>query len=159
MNFRFIRSCLERRHTYWHTFTHLLITINYIVKIWRYSASHVKISQLVNKMCSQQACSKPVNKLYQCCYFIKLLQGCHLQLVGKLLNCRTMTSCWNNLEQVCWAQQPCSKLSTSWEQAVRTHRVDKLLEQHWYKSATSLLQVERFYVRSTRVQISLLNHT
>jgi hypothetical protein len=25
--------------------------------------THVKISQLVNKMCSQQACSKLVNKL------------------------------------------------------------------------------------------------
>jgi hypothetical protein len=29
------------------------------------------------KICSQQACSKLVNKLFQCCYFIKLLQGCH----------------------------------------------------------------------------------
>ena len=26
-------------------------------------STHVKISQLVNKMCSQQTCSKPVNKL------------------------------------------------------------------------------------------------
>jgi hypothetical protein len=63
----------------------------------RPQSPHVKISQLVNKMCSQQACSKVVNKLYQCCYFIKLLQSCHSQLVNKLLNCRTITSCWNNL--------------------------------------------------------------
>ena len=49
--------------------------------------------------------------------------------------------------------QPCSKLSTnpvddlstSLEQAVRTHPVDKLLEQHCYKSATGLLQLVRFY--------------
>jgi hypothetical protein len=60
----------------------------------KYKITHVK---LVNKMCSQQACSKLVNKLYQCCYFIKLPQGCHSQLVDKLLNCRTITSCWNNL--------------------------------------------------------------
>jgi hypothetical protein len=59
--------------------------------------THVKISQLVNKMCSQQACSEVVNELSQSCYFIKLLQGCHSQLVDKLLNCRTITSCWNNL--------------------------------------------------------------
>jgi hypothetical protein len=38
-----------------------------------------------------------VNKLQQCCYVIKLLQGCHLQLADKLLNCRTITSCWNSL--------------------------------------------------------------
>jgi hypothetical protein len=41
--------------------------------------THVKI----NKMCSQQACSKLVNKLPQ---------GCHSQLIDKLLNCRTITS-------------------------------------------------------------------
>jgi hypothetical protein len=28
-----------------------------------YLSTHVKVSQLVNKMCSQQACSKLVNKL------------------------------------------------------------------------------------------------
>jgi hypothetical protein len=38
-------------------------------------------------------------------------------------------------------------LSTSWEQAVRTHPVDKLLEQHCYKSAAGLLQLVRFYQR------------
>jgi hypothetical protein len=31
-----------------------------------------------------------------------------------------------------------------WEQAVRTHPVDKLLEQHCYKSAAGLLQLVRF---------------
>ena len=30
--------------------------------------------------------------------------------------------------------------TASWEQAVRTHPVDKLLEQHCYKSAAGLLQ-------------------
>jgi hypothetical protein len=98
----------------------------------------VKISQLVNKMCSQQACSKlACQQVVTCCYFIKLLQGCHSQLVDKLLNCRMITSCWNNLSNK-------YNLSTSWEQAVRTHPVDKLLEQHCYKSAAGLLQLVRF---------------
>jgi hypothetical protein len=38
-------------------------------------------------------------------------------------------------------QQAVDNLSTSWEQAVRTHPVDKLLEQHCYKSAAGLLQL------------------
>ena len=38
---------------------------------------------------------------------------------------------------------------TSWEQAVRTHPVDKLLEQHCYKSAAGLLQLVRFDVFTT----------
>jgi hypothetical protein len=50
------------------------------------------------------------------------------------------------LLELCWAQQLCSKLSTSWEQAVRTYPVDKLLEQHCYKSAAGLLQRVCFYV-------------
>ena len=58
--------------------------------------THVKISQLVNTTCSQQACGKLANKLQQCCYFINLLQGCHSQLVDKLLNCRAIRSYWNN---------------------------------------------------------------
>jgi hypothetical protein len=78
-------------------------------------------------MCSpQQACSKLVNKLKQCCYFIKLLQGCHAQLVDKLVNCKTITSFGttcnktvelNNLVASC--QQVVDNLSTSWEKAVR----------------------------------------
>jgi hypothetical protein len=42
---------------------------------------------------------------------------------------------------------PRSELSTSWEQAVRTHPVDKLLEQHCYKSAAGLLQLVGFNLR------------
>jgi hypothetical protein len=42
-------------------------------------------------------------------------------------------------------QQAVDKLSTSWEQAVRTHPVDKLTEQHCYKSAAGLLQLVCFY--------------
>ena len=45
----------------------------------------------------------------------------------------------NNLVASC--QQAINNLSTSWEQAVRTHPVDKLLKQHCYKSATGLLQL------------------
>jgi uncharacterized membrane protein len=43
-------------------------------------------------------------------------------------------------------------LSTSWEQAVRTHPVDKLLEHHCYKSAAGLLQLVRFYVCVVQTQ-------
>ena len=52
----------------------------------------------------------------------------------------------NNLVASC--QQAVDNLSTSWEQAVRTHPVDKLLEQHCYKSAAGLLQLGRFYACS-----------
>jgi hypothetical protein len=53
-----------------------------------------------------------------------------------------------------WAEQPCSKLSTSRWQFVNhkmgtssgKHPVHKLLEQHCYKSAAGLLQLVRFYV-------------
>ena len=66
------------------------------------------------------------------------------------------------------SQQSCSKfeqavdnlslkLSASWEQAVRTHPVDKLLEQHCYKSAAGLLQLVRFlYVCSVEALSDLL---
>jgi hypothetical protein len=39
----------------------------------------------------------------------------------------------NNLVTSC--QQAVDNLSTSWEQALRTHPVDKLLKQHCYKFA------------------------
>jgi hypothetical protein len=55
----------------------------------------------------------------------------------------------NNLVASC--QQAVDNLSTSWEQAVRTHPVDKLLEQHCYKSAAGLLQLVRFRVSTTRL--------
>jgi hypothetical protein len=45
---------------------------------------------------------------------------------------------FNNLAASC--HQAVDNLSTSWGQAVRTHPVDKLLEQHCYKSAVGLLQ-------------------
>ena len=48
----------------------------------------------------------------------------------------------NNFVASC--QQAVDNLSTSWEQAVRTHPVDKLLEQHCYKSAAGLLQLVGF---------------
>ena len=41
----------------------------------------VKISR-VNKMCSQQ---ELVNKLLRCCYFVRLLHGCHPQLVDMFM--------------------------------------------------------------------------
>jgi hypothetical protein len=54
----------------------------------------------------------------------------------------------NNLVASC--RQAVDKFSTSWEQAVRTHPVDKLLEQHCYKSAAGLLQLVRFTCVKTR---------
>ena len=80
------------------------------------------------------------------CYFIKLhatrlslttyCQVVELQENNKLLEQLVLTRLFN--------QQPCSKLPTSWEQAV-PHPVEKLLEQHFYKSAAGLLQLARSY--------------
>jgi hypothetical protein len=66
-----------------------------------------------------------------------------------LYTCYFITTCnksveLNNLVASC--QQAVDNLSTSREQAVRTHIVDKLLEQHCYKSAAGLLQLVRFHV-------------
>ena len=76
-----------------------------------------------------------------------------LSLVDKLLNCRTInffgTTCNKSVELnnlVASYQQAVDNLSTSCQQAVRTHPVDKLLEQHCYKSAAGLLQRVHFYV-------------
>jgi hypothetical protein len=49
----------------------------------------------------------------------------------------------NNMVASC--QQAADNLSTSWEQAVQTHPVEKLLEQHC-KSAAGWLQLVRFNV-------------
>ena len=61
------------------------------------------------------------------------------QLVTTLLSSTTLI--------VVSCQQAVDNLSTSWEQAVRTHPVDKLLEQHCYKSAAGLLQLVRLRVQ------------
>jgi hypothetical protein len=61
---------------------------------------------------------------------------------------------WNNLYDksvelnnlVASFHQAVDNLSTSWEQVMRTHPVDKLLKQHCCKSAAGLLQVVGFYV-------------
>jgi hypothetical protein len=59
------------------------------------------------------------------------------QLITSLLSSTNLVASW---------QQAVDNLSTSWEHAVRTHPVDKLLEQHRYKSAAGLLQLVCFYV-------------
>jgi hypothetical protein len=41
---------------------------------------------------------------------------------------------------------------------VRTHPVDKLLEQHCYKFAVTLLQLVRFYVCKTTVSVIALSN-
>ena len=58
----------------------------------------------------------------------KLLRACCHQLV----TCRRYQTCWNNLLRVCWPHQPCYKMITTcsrlvnnWQQAMRTHLVDK----------------------------------
>ena len=70
----------------------------------------------------------------------KLLRACCHQLV----TCRRYQTCWNNLLRVCWPHQPCykmittcSRLANNWEQAVRTHLVDKL----WDFYAWSIFKV------------------
>jgi hypothetical protein len=72
--------------------------------IYQYRKHRVNLRSIIphlliftNKMCSQQTCSKLVNKLQKFYYFINLPQTCHSQLVDKLLNYSTITSCWNNL--------------------------------------------------------------
>jgi hypothetical protein len=64
------------------------------------------------------------------------------QLVTSLLSTTTL-----------YSKMSTSRRGTAWEQAVRTHPVDKLLEQHCYKSeAAGLLQLVtlvRFYVCSS----------
>jgi hypothetical protein len=58
--------------------------------------------QLVEKLATSLLRTRPVDKLLeQHCYksaagLLQLVKGCHSQLVDKLLNCRTITSCWNN---------------------------------------------------------------
>jgi hypothetical protein len=59
----------------------------------------------------------------------KLLRACCHQLVTY----RRYQTCWNNLLRVCWPHQPCykmiitcSRLVNNWEQAMRTHLVDRL---------------------------------
>jgi hypothetical protein len=114
-------------------------------KFWEFSTrycmiacTHVKLSQLVNKMCSQQACSKLVNKLWQSCHFIKLLQGCHSQLVIKSLNCTTITCWWKTSRTLQQACQQVVKMLLFYQVATRfvAHNLltncwidNKLLEQ------------------------------
>jgi hypothetical protein len=94
---------------------------------------------------SQQACSKLVNTLKQC-YFIKLLQDCYSQLVELQDDNQLLEQLVTSLLSSTTCQGPVDNFSTNWEQAVRTHPVDKSLEQHCYKSAAGLLQLVRFYV-------------
>jgi hypothetical protein len=58
--------------------------------------THVKISQLVNKIVFATGLYKLAIKLQQCCYFIKLLQGCHLCSMGKLFVRRSKISWFKN---------------------------------------------------------------
>ena len=80
-----------------------------------------------------------VNKLQQCCYVIKLLQGCHLQLADKLLNCKTITSCWT--EQLVNKSVELNNLVASCQQAGNKQCEHILLKCCWNSIDTSLLQV------------------
>ena len=76
---------------------------------------------------------------------MKLSQVIELQDDNKLLE--QLVTCLLKLNNLVTSfQQAVDNLSTSWEQAMQTHLVDKLLEQHCYKSAAGLLQPVRFYV-------------
>ena len=84
-----------------------------------------------------------------------MLQGCHsqlaicqqVQLVDKLLNCRTITSCWN-LEQLVTSLlssttllQVVDKPLTTYQQAGNKQCEHILLTSCWNSIATSLLQI------------------
>ena len=96
-----------------------------------------------------------------------ILSSCYTRLslttCWQIVECRTITSCWNDLWQVCWDQQPYSKLpksrwelvlSSSWEQAARTHPVDKLLEQHCY-----IYTYPTYYVRAIKAPVTRYRDT
>jgi hypothetical protein len=128
----------------------------------KYTRKNVTTSQQdVFATCLWQACQQVVTMLlfYQVvtrlslttCWKIVQLQNddkllvqlvTSLELCSLSLNYKSVEL--NNLVASC--QQGVHNLSTSWEQAVRTHPDDKLLEQHCYKSAAGLLQLVRFYV-------------
>jgi hypothetical protein len=66
------------------------------------------------------------------------ITSCATSLLSQLVNNLLLAAgwhqtCWNNLLRVCWPHQPCykmittcSRLDNNWEQAVRTHLVQKL---------------------------------
>jgi hypothetical protein len=66
----------------------------------------------------------------------------------------SLQTMYQSINIVAGCQQAVDNLSTSWEQVVRTHPVDMLLEQHCYKSAAGLLQIVRFYVYSREPLVS-----
>ena len=116
-------------------------------------AYKIKISQLVNWK-DVFATGLYVASLSTSCNNIMLLfhqvaTRLSLTTCGQMQddNKFVVTTCNKSVELnnfVASCQQAVDNLSTSWEQAVRTHPVDKLLEQHCYKSAAGLLQLVRF---------------
>jgi hypothetical protein len=110
--------------------------VNQPLSEWEYDINSVQYT--LKKACSIS--------LSTSCYNAVILSSCYKAVTHNL-----MTSCWiagrwqvvqttcnksvelNNLVASC--QQAAENLSTSWEQALRRRPVDKLLEQHCYKSA------------------------
>jgi hypothetical protein len=78
-----------------------------------------------------QACQQVVTMLLFHQVATRLSLTTYWQIVG-LQDDNKLLEKLNNLVASC--QQAVDNLSTSWEQAVLTHPVDKLLEQHCYKS-------------------------
>ena len=75
-----------------------------------------------------------------------------MMLLQLYSNCRTITSCWNNLLTSTTLQQVVKKPLTSCQQAGNKqfrNILKTLLEQQRKKSAVGLLQAVRFYVCST----------
>jgi hypothetical protein len=80
----------------------------------------------------------------------------------QLVTCRRYQTCWNNLLRVCWPRQPyykmittCSRLVNNWEQAVRTHPVDRLWDFYACKTHNKKLY-NRFCVYSVLTEIVVL---
>jgi hypothetical protein len=81
-------------------------------------------------------------------YTRKNLQGCHSQLVDKLMNCWTITSCWNNskllepqLVTSLLSQQLRNKALTTCQQDGNQQCERILVTSCWNSIATNLLQV------------------
>ena len=94
-----------------------------------------------------------VNKLKQACQFhpvaTSLLRSGLLQLVI----CRLVTTCWNNLQQTCWSNQPgtrllttCNRLVTSWCKPCKRILICRLVVKSCYKLSTGFLQLLRFWL-------------
>ena len=107
---------------------HITILCHYILCKISDSSTHIKISQLVNKMYSQQACQQVVTMLL------------FYQVITRL----SLTTCWQIVElqdDNKLLEQLATTLLTICQQAGNKQYEHILLSSYWNSIATSLLQV------------------